>query len=132
MDFKTLTNIIFFSKKDWRIITNEEKESLFFIFNRFMSKQYPKQAQLFNVKNIDKATCMDIWFNFLKKEFKVPFWFWKGPTKKKSPDIKGWEIIQEFNNQIRTEDIFTLCKLFPKEVKEEIKRLEEIVKEQKS
>lgn len=130
MDFKTLTNIMFFNKRDWRTVSNEDKESLFFIFNRYMSKQYPKQAQLFNTKEIDKATCMDIWFTFLKKEFKVPFWFWKGATKKKSPEIKGWEIIQEFDNQLRIEDIYTLCQLFPKEVKEEIKRLESIKKEQ--
>lgn len=130
MDFKTLSNIMFFSKKDWRGVTNEDKESLFFIFNRYMAKQYPKQAELFNIKEIDKATCMDIWFNFLKKEFKVPFWFWKGPTKKKSPDIKGWEILQEFDSFLKQEDILMLCKLFPKEVKDEIKRLETIKKEQ--
>ncbi len=130
MDFKTMTNAMFFSKKDWKYVTNEDKESIFFIFNRFMAKQYPKQAQLFNIKEIDKASCMDIWFNFLKKEFKVPFWFWKGPTKKKSPDIKGWEIIQEFNTYLKSDDIYMLCKLFPKDVKDEIKRLETIKKEQ--
>ena len=52
-----------------------------------MSKKYPKQSQFFNDKNIDKITSMDIWFEFLKKETRIPFWFWRGSTKVKEP---GW------------------------------------------
>jgi len=130
MDFKTLTDIIFTRKRDWNIITNNDKESLFFIFNRYMSKQYPKQSQFFNDKNIDKSIAMDIWFEFLKRENRVPFWYWKGPTKRKSNIIKGSEIILDFNKNMKISELESLCLLFPKEVKEEIKRLEDIQKEQ--
>ena len=130
MDFKTITTIIFQDKRKYEEITNEEKESLFFIFNRFMSKKYPKQAQFFNSRNIDKATCMDVWFQYLKSEVRLPYWFWKGPTKKKDPEIKEWQIVRDFY-EFNLNDIYLLCELFPKEFKEEIKRIKTINEEMK-
>jgi hypothetical protein len=93
MDFKTIINTIFYNKKNWKNISNKDKEDLFFIVNRYMGKKYPKLAQTLNVKNIDKATAMDIWFIFFKNEYKVPDWFWKGKTKRTEPDIKDWKIL---------------------------------------
>jgi hypothetical protein len=93
-----------------------------------MSKKYPKQAQFFNKKNIDKSIALDIWFLFLQKEKYIPFWFWKGSTKKKAPSIKEWEIVQNFW-KFKLNYIYILCELFPKEFKEEIKRLTLINKE---
>jgi len=128
MDFKTLVNIIFFAKNDWKKISDNDKEQLFFIFNRYMSKKYPKQAQFFNVKNIDKATAMDIWFLQLKKETRLPVWFWPGPTKRKDPPIKDWQIIQDFW-KLSINDIYILCDMFPEDVKLEIKRIQLINQE---
>src|SRR6201986_2371498 len=125
MDFKTITTIIFQNKQNWKTVTNEEKESLFFIFNRYMAKNWPLQAQVCNIKEIDKATAMDIWFNFLRTEHRVPNWFWRGPTKRKDPPIKDWKILQEWHN-LRLADIYFMCELFPKEVKAEIARIQEI------
>ena len=129
MDFKTIVNTIFFAKNDWANVTDADKESLFFIFNRYMAKKYPKQAQFFNKKNVDKATAMDIWFLQLKKETRVPFWFWPGPTKRKDPPIKDWQTLQEFW-KMDIKDIYVLCELFPKDVKDEIKRIQAINEEQ--
>lgn len=128
MDFKTITDIIFTKKRLWPEVTDDEKESLFFIFNRYMSKKYPIQANQFNHKFADKALAMDIWFLFLKNEVRVPFWFWKGPTKKKDPSIKGWQEIRSFY-ELPINDIHTLCEMYPADVKAEIKRLETINKE---
>ena len=71
---------------------------------------------------------MDIWFLSLQDEKNVPFWFWRGPTKKKSPAIKDWEIIRDFW-KMDMNDIYKLCEIFPKEVKTEIKRIQLINKE---
>ena len=131
IDFKTLTTIIFQNKKDWAEVSNDDKESLFFIFNRYMSKHYPKKAQFFNVPNIDKSICMDIWFLSLQSERSVPFWFWPGPTKKKAPVIKDWEVVRDFW-KMDMDNIYKLCELFPKDVKAEIKRLQLINKELES
>lgn len=128
MDFKGLVNIFFFSKKDWNQVTDTDKESLFFIFNRYMAKKYPKKAQFFNKKNVDKATAMDIWFLQMKKEARVPAWFWPGPTKRKDPVIKDWQLIQEFW-KLGLNDIYVLCEMFPDETKAEIKRIQ-LIKEE--
>jgi len=129
MDFKTIVNIIFQSKHDWVKVTDADKESMFFIVNRYLSKKYPKQAQAFNKKNVDKATAMDIWFMFLKKETRTPFWFWQGSTKRKDPPIKEWQVIQDFW-KMNINDIYTLCEFFPDDVKSEIKRIKLINAEQ--
>lgn len=129
MDFKTITTYMFQNKRNWNELSNEDKESFFFIFNRYMAKKYPKQSQFFNDKNIDKATSMDVWFEFLKKEVRIPFWFWKGATKRKEPDIKNWIYLKEFH-QLDVKDIYILCEMFPKETKEEINRIDLIKKEE--
>lgn len=128
MDFKTLATIIFQRKQDWSEVTDNDKESLFFIFNRYMAKKWPKQAQQFNLKDIDRASAFDVWYQFLRKEVKLPYWFWKGPTKKADPPVKGWQIVQEWY-QIRLEDIYIISKFWPKELNAEIKRIETIKKE---
>lgn len=125
MDFKTITDIMFVKKKNWGTLTNADKESMFFIFNRFMGKKYPKQSQYFNDKAIDKATAMDIWFMFLKNEIRTPQWFWKGPTKRIDPPIKDWKVVQDFY-EMNLEDIYFMCEIFPDEFKEEIKRINKI------
>lgn len=128
MDFKTIVNCMFQNKTQWQSLSDTDKEEFFFIVNRFMAKKYPVHAQKFNDKHIDKATAMDIWFMFMKRETRVPFWFWKGPTKKKDPEIKGWQLVMEFND-LNMQDIYTLCEMFPDDVKEEVKRIELIKKE---
>lgn len=128
MDFKTIADILF-TKNGWGQVTDQHKSDLFFIVNRYLAKKYPRQAQAFNVRNLDKATAMDIWFNYLKRESRTPFWFWAGSTKRKDPPIKEWQVIQDFW-KMNINDIYTLCELFPDDVKKEIKRLKLINEEQ--
>lgn len=130
MDFKGIVDIMFIHKNRWLQITNYEKEQFFFIFNRFMSKQYPSQAQFFNKKEIDKASAMDIWFNFLSKEHRVPYWFWRGKTKKITPKTKEWKIVYDFyEGDLSIDDILLFEEIDIKELKDEIKRLKKIIKE---
>lgn len=128
MDFKTITTIIFKDKHEYKNVSDEQKDSLFFIFNRFMAKKYPKIAQTMNVKGMDKSICMDIWFNELKNEKYIPKWFWFGSTKRKEPKIKDWKIVMEFH-EISFSDLYILCEMFPKEIELEIKRIQTIQKE---
>lgn len=67
-------------KGSWEKITVEEKEKNFFIFNRYFSKRYPEQAQLLNLKNIDKVVGMELWYQFMKTE-PYPDWFWSKSEK---------------------------------------------------
>lgn len=125
MDFKSLVITIFQNKHNWKDVTDKDKDTIFFIFNRYMAKNYPKQAHQFNIKGIDKITCMDIWHQFLRSQVRIPGWFWKGPTKKKDPPIKEWQLLQEWH-KMKIEDIYLLCDLFPKDVKVEIERIKSI------
>lgn len=126
--FKDIVDIMFYNKRNYVELSDIDKQSMFFIFNRYMAKKYPKQAQFFNNHTMDKATCMDIWFQFLQKETRVPHWFWKGPTKVKTPKIPDYQLLQEFHN-LSIKDIYLLYELYPTELKQEIKRLLLITKQ---
>ena len=69
---------------NWEAITVEEKEKNFFIFNRYFSKMYPEQAQLLNLKNIDKVVGMELWYQFMKTE-PYPSYFWSKSEKSDKP-----------------------------------------------
>lgn len=143
MDFKDIATILFTGKctivnkntkesstYTYNDLSDDDKEQHFFIINRFLAKKYPKQSQYFNNRNTDKATAFDIWNLTIKKERTIPFWFWKGPTKRKEPDIKDWKILyNELNHELDINDMFTLCELYPELVKKEIKVLNDIKKE---
>jgi prolyl oligopeptidase PreP (S9A serine peptidase family) len=78
-----ITNTIFNNKSDWKWVTDEQKETYFFIINRMMSKKYPTKAQLFNIKNIDKISSMNLWYQFMLDK-PYPKWFWSKSKKENS------------------------------------------------
>jgi hypothetical protein len=78
-----ITNTIFKNKSDWKWVTDEQKEAYFFIINRMMSKKYPIKAQLFNIKNIDKVSSMNLWYQFMLDK-PYPKWFWSKSKKENS------------------------------------------------
>ena len=53
-DLKLVGNAMFYKKSDWVNVPDEEKESCFFIFNRYFAKKFPEKSQLLNLKSIDK------------------------------------------------------------------------------
>lgn len=74
-NLKLVADAMFYNKHEWNNIPDEEKESCFFIFNRYFSKRYINYSQLLNLKNIDKISSMNIWFHFMKDK-PYPKWFW--------------------------------------------------------
>lgn len=128
MDFKGIVTIMFSQKRSWVDVTDADKEAFFFIFNRFMAKKYPEQANTFNTKGVDKASAMDVWFEALRKDTYPPPCFWRGPTKRKDPPIKEWQVVQDFW-KVGLDDMYLLCEMFPKDVKAEIARLKLINEE---
>ena len=63
---------IFENKNNYYKLTSEDKESVFFILNRWFSKKYPLNAYSLNNKCGDNSTKMDFWFHFFKNETKIP------------------------------------------------------------
>lgn len=75
-----------FNKKGWDKIPDSEKESCFFIFNRYFSKKYPIFSYMLNKKEMDKVLAMDLWYEFMKDK-PYPSWFWSKSPKKEKPTI---------------------------------------------
>ena len=92
---KIVGDALFKNKDSWNNISDELKELSFFTFNQRLSKYYPKQAQILNDKNINKASAMDAWFIFLKKVKYIPT-LWSKSTK----DKKDKEILSKKDKEI--------------------------------
>jgi hypothetical protein len=134
MDLKTITDIFFHQKRNWPDITNEDKETFFFIFNRYMAKKYPLHAQAFNYKDIDKAVAFNVWFAFLKQTMRRPDWFWAGSKKgtaQSSMPSKDLKLVME-EYEISESEALLLNDLYPKELKKDINRINKINEEKLS
>lgn len=95
---KIVGDALFKNKKDWFNISDEIKNLAFFVFNQRLSKHYPKQAQLLNNKNLNKASAMDAWFYHLKDIRYMPTLWSKSDGKKKEKDLiskKDKKILKE-------------------------------------
>ena len=129
-----VANAIFKFKNDWIYnsngdkITDDEKESFYFIFNRYFSKTYPDKAQLLNYKNIDKVMAMDIWFHFMKSQ-PYPNNFWsKTPKVEKEIPEKEYKLLLK-SLEIKDIDLDYLMDKHPDFIKEELTYLKKIEKE---
>lgn len=101
MNPSTMSRIIFNERHKYKDITEKEKESMFFMVNQYMSRIFPKQAERFNFKGMDKAVAMDIWFIFAGYKYKyIPSNFfpdWKNiktPPKEKKKKEKKAQVIK--------------------------------------
>jgi hypothetical protein len=126
-DFKEIIDRIFINKKLYHEISDDGKINNFFIINRKLGKQYPEISKKFNHKYIDKASAIDMWFEYFKNSsfYKLPGWYWDPknrikPTKanKKSnyDAIKQREDLDDF-------DMKFLEKFYEEDLKNEMKKL---------
>ena len=116
-----VSNIMFRYKDKWVAITKEEKETFFFIFNRYFSKKYPNESFLLNNKNVDKEMSMDLWFSFMLNK-PYPKWFWGKSKKKKEKELFSKEDIYKVKKKhnLKDSDINQMIKHYPDELREEI------------
>ena len=113
-------------KGSWEKITVEEKEKNFFIFNRYFSKRYPEQAQLLNLKNIDKVVGMELWYQFMKNE-PYPDWFWSKSEKSDKPVLapKDYKMLL-VSLKVKPDDLDYLIEKHFDFVKEELSYLKKV------
>ena len=78
---------LFKNKDDWFNISDETKSLALFVFNQRLSKYYPKQAQLLNNKNVNKASAMDAWFYLLLKTRYIPTLWSRSKGIKKEKEL---------------------------------------------
>ncbi|MCK9476868.1 MAG: hypothetical protein M0R46_13155 [Candidatus Muirbacterium halophilum] len=122
-DLRLVANAMFNKKNDWVNIPDSEKESCFFIFNRYFSKKYPEKAYLLNNKAIDKITAMDLWYNFMKTQ-PYPSWFWSKSEKAEKSELndKDYKLLLQ-NLHIKDVDLDYLIKINKDFILEELKWL---------
>ena len=111
---------------NWEAITVEEKEKNFFIFNRYFSKRYAEQAQLLNLKNIDKVVGMELWYQFMKNEPYPKFFFSKSDTKDKSGLTKKDYRMLLVSLKVKPDDLDYLIEKHFDFVKEELSYLKKV------
>jgi hypothetical protein len=119
MELIDIVNRLFRFRKRWDEVKQVDKDKYFFIINRLLSKQYPEISQKMNFKDIDKATCLDIWYNLLDGK-NIPKDFWgkkKGESKLSNSDRTFLK--RKYN--LRDEEIDYLIDKYPKDVKNELK-----------
>lgn len=132
VDFRFVVDAMFSNKRLWQQLTDEDKEKFFFIFNRYVAKRYPREAQLFNRKGVCKASAMDLWFATFRRETRPPGWFWAGAKvskpKKKASDNDAEALADYYGT--RQQDAELLCRLYPEDARADVLRIEKMRKEQ--
>jgi hypothetical protein len=98
-------NAMFKDRESWKYVNDELKEKYFFIVNRNLSKKYPEKAQLFNTKNIDKVSSMNLWYSFMYNK-PYPKWFWNKMLKENNPKIsdKDYQFLL-YNLKVKKTDL---------------------------
>jgi hypothetical protein len=111
---------------NWEAITVEEKEKNFFIFNRYFSKRYPEQAQLLNLKNIDKVVGMELWYQFMKTE-PYPSYFWSKSEKSDKPVLvpKDYKMLL-VSLKVKPDDLDYLIEKHYEFIKDELSYLKRV------
>ena len=130
-DLKLVGNAMFYKKGDWVNVPDEEKESCFFIFNRYFAKKYPEKAQLLNLKNINKVTAMNLWYQFMLDK-PYPNWFWSKSDKSEKSVIsdKDYKLLLQ-KLKIKDLDLDYLIINHFEFIREELKYYKSIEKENK-
>ena len=130
-DLKLVGNAMFYKKGDWVNVPDEEKESCFFIFNRYFAKKYPEKAQLLNLKTINKVTAMNLWYQFMLDK-PYPNWFWSKSDKTEKSVIsdKDYKLLLQ-KLKIKNLDLDYLIMKHFEFIKEELKYYKSIEKENK-
>ena len=127
-----VSNCIFKNPKDWVYVTDEMKKKYFFIFNRYMSKKYPEQAQFLNDKLLDEIMGMNLIYAFLSKKG-YPRWFWSKSEKKAEKVLFSAKELVSLQSRldIKEEELEILVQYHPDEIKEELKYLKALTEQEK-
>jgi hypothetical protein len=130
-DLKLVGNAMFYKKREWVNVPDEEKEYCFFIFNRYFAKKYPEMAQLLNLKTINKVTAMNLWYEFMLDK-PYPNWFWSKSDKTEKSVIgdKDYKLLLQ-KLKIKDLDLDYLIMNHFDFIKEELKYYKSIEKENK-
>jgi hypothetical protein len=127
-----VSNCIFKNPQHWQYVTDELKKKYFFIFNRYMSKKYPEEAQFLNDKLQDEIAGMNLIHAFLSRK-PYPRWFWSKSEKKAEKTLFSEKELVSLQSKFELCDaeIEILVMYHSGEIKEELKYLKSLSEELK-
>lgn len=135
MDLFDVVKMLFDRNSKWTELKTYDKGRNFFMINRFMSINYPMQANMFNTRQIQSSSAVDSWKDVMNRLFtKTPPWIY---TKTKKTETKGKkkhpekETVQEWMrlNKMSKKDLDSMMELHHDETMKEIFDFEKILKE---
>lgn len=135
MDLFDLIKKIFDRNSKWDAIKTYDKSKNFFMINRFMSINFPMQANMFNNRHIVSSSAVDSWKDVLNRLFtKPPSWMYTKTKKKetigskKQPEkstVLEWMRL----NSLSKKDFESMMEIMPEETIKEILGFEKMLKE---
>lgn len=128
MDLFDYVKTIFSQSKDYEELKDYSKKKNAFMLNRFMSIQYPIQAQMFNVLNVNPIGVADSWRKVGIRHKRTPGWIFT-KTKKKAKDSTyspSDEVLSVYlkANEIGMREYKDAMKYDPEQVIESLKKIE--------
>lgn len=128
-NLKLVADAIFTNKVKWEDVPDEEKETTFFVFNRYFAKKYPHLSQLLNLKTIDKLTAMDLWYYYFRNK-PYPQWLWSKSEKSEKSDISetDFKLLQQ-KLKLKDIDLQYLIDNHLDVIKEELKYFKNLEKQ---
>lgn len=135
MELFDLIKKIFDRGSRWEDIKPYDKAKNFFMINRFMSINFPMQANMFNNRNIVTSSAVDSWRDVMNRLFtKPPSWMYTKTKKKASPGSKKHPekaTVHEWMrlNGLSKKDFDSMDELMHDELMKEILSFEKMLKE---
>jgi len=128
--------VLFEDKEQYEDLSKYDKSRQFFLLNRFMSIQYPQQANAFNHVRIPQAEVTDFWQRNMTNVYKkVPDWIFakgqKKSTKEKSVKLPGKEATRAYLSAVHMtqRDLDDAAKILGDSVYDPIRRLEKAMEQ---
>jgi len=130
--------VLFEDKKDYAELGKYDKAKQFFMLNRFMSIQYPGQANMLNHIRIPQAAAVDYWQRNMTNVYtKVPNWiFTKGQKKAAASKVKVVKLPEKATIQryltlhkISQRDLNEAYEMYGDSVYDPIRRMEKVMKQ---
>ncbi len=130
--------VLFESPKQYNELSDYDKARQFFMTNRFMSIQYPIQANMLNHIKISQAKAVDYWHRNMSNVYtRVPKWvFAKGQKKAAKATTKatkkpGKLATQKYltANKLTNRDLDQAILMFGESVYDPIRRIEKVLEQ---
>lgn len=135
MDLFDLTKKLFDRNYKWDTVKAYDKSKNFFMINRFMSINFPMQANLFNNRHIVSSSAVDSWRDVLNRLFtKPPSWMYTKTKKAEKTGSKKYPeketVLQWMKlNSLSKKDVESAMQLSPDDFIKELLQFEKMLKD---